>query len=396
MKYALILPDGAADEPLDELDGRTPLEAADTPGMDEIATSGRQGTLVTVPEGFPAGSDVCTLSVLGYHPRDCYTGRAPIEAAARGIELRDDQICFRCNFVTIVDEVMEDFTAGHISDREAAALVESLNAELGGSGVRFHAGVSYRNLMVIDDPATADVTATPPHDIIGQPIAKYLPTGKGSAMVRDLMQRSREVLAGHDVNQVRCDLGESPATSIWLWGQGRRPSLRSFESVYGVRGAAVGAVDLFRGLARLVGWEVIAVEGATGYIDTNFAGKGAAAVEALGRFDLAVVHVEAADEAGHNGDARQKIEAIEAIDRHVVMPVLRELQGFEEGWRILVAPDHPTPVARRTHTRVPPPFCMAGGNVHAVMKRPFTEANAAASDLHVDPGSDLMAHFLRR
>ncbi len=395
MKYALILPDGAADDPVEELDGRTPLEAARTPAMDWIATNGRQGTMRTIPEGMPADSGVATLSVLGYDPAQWYPGRAPIEAAAQKIRLGMKDLVFRCNLVSIIDGRMEDFTAGHIRQEEAGRLIDELNDRLGSDEVTFFPGISYRHLMVLKNAGRSKVRCTPPHDIPGERVSKYMPRGRGSKVVSQLIRRSQEILANHEVNQVRHDLGENPANSIWLWGQGGSPRIRRFSEVYGVQASAVGHVDIFRGLAILMGWRFIGVEGATGYVDTNYAGKGAAAMGALDEHDMVVVHVEAPDEAGHSGDAAAKVEAIEQIDRHVVLPLLDKLRGGSDDWRIWVAPDHPTPVATGIHTAEPPPFCMAGQKIVSVLQRPFSEANAADSDFHAPRGHQLMEFFLK-
>jgi 2,3-bisphosphoglycerate-independent phosphoglycerate mutase len=394
MKYAIVLPDGAADEPVASLDGRTPLEAAHTPHIDWISANGRQGLVYTVPPGFSPGSDVATLSLLGYDPKADYSGRAPLEAAARDIPVASDQLVFRCNFVTIVEDVLEDFTAGHVSQREADLLIASLNEKLGGRSLRFHTGVSYRNLMVAHDATDGKLRCTPPHDIPGRHVGEYGPVGTGADWVIGVMRQARGILARHDVNLVRRDLGENPATDIWLWGQGRARPLVSFESRYRVRAAAIAAVDLIRGLAKTIGMTVLDVNGATGFLDTNYAGKGAAAAAALDRFDLVLVHIEAPDEAGHLGDARAKVEALEKIDGLIVGPLLEKLRTFAE-WRILISPDHPTPVGKRVHTDAPPPFCMAGHRVHAVLKRPFSERNASESDLTIDLGHELMEYFLR-
>ncbi len=396
MKYAIILPDGAADEPLAQLGGKTPLEAARLPNIDAVAEQGRIGTVRTVPEGFAPGSDVATMSLLGYNPREYYTGRAPIEAVARKIPLGPDDIVFRCNLVNITNGEMSDFTAGHIRSAEAARIIDALNAAFDGDGMVFHPGVSYRNLMVIRDFAAQSAVCMPPHDIPNEPVADYLPKGKGGKQVRDIMERAKSVVAGCDVNKVRADLGEITATDIWLWGQGCVPILPRFRHKYAVRGAVIAAVDLVRGLGKLIGWPIIDVPGATGYLDTDYASKGRHAVDALDDYDLVAVHIEAPDEAGHMGDVAAKIEALERIDEHVVGPILDKLQTYDR-WRILIAPDHPTPVAHRTHTSAPPPFCMAGADVPAgILQRPFGERAAADSDFHVEQGHELMDHFLRR
>ena len=395
MKYALILPDGAADEPVDELDGQTPLAVAKTPNMDWVAVHGRQGTVQTVPKGFEPGSDVATLSVIGYSPAKLYTGRAPIEAASRDLPVGDRDIVFRCNLVTIIDGKMVDYSAGKISTEEAVRLFVDLNKAIGGDGLEFVPGVSYRNLMIWRDAGDLSVTCTPPHQIPGQAISGHWPSGRAGKKVRELIERSWEVLADHEVNQVRSDLGENPATSIWLWGQGHMPTLPSFRDRFGCQGAVIAAVDLVRGMGRLIGWDLIDVSGATGYLDTNYVGKGQATVDALDRYDFVVVHVEAADEAGHDGNVEEKIKALERIDEHVVGPVLEKLRSFGDDWRVLIAPDHPTPVRSQIHTIEPPPFAMAGKNVNNVLRKPFAEINAMESDLHIERGHELMEFFLK-
>jgi len=392
-KYAIIIPDGAADEPLDELDGRTPLEAAKTACMDRISSQGRQGLVRTVPAGMEPGSDVAQMSVLGYDPRQYYSGRAPIEAVARNIKLALDDWVFRCNLVTIVDGKMQDHSAGHISTQEAGELIQQLNEQLGSERLRFHKGVSYRHLAVFKGTEFA-VETYPPHDHIGKPVEKLLPRGRGSQVLIDLMARSQQLFAGHDINKVRRDLGENQVSSIWLWGQGKRAQMERFEKRFGLSGAVITAVDLVRGLAKLIGFELIHVPGATGYIDTDYAGKGAAAVEALEEYDLVFVHVEAPDEAGHNGNAAQKKAAIERIDEHVVAPVLEALEKYQS-WRILVMPDHPTPVRTGAHSAEPVPFAMAGSGVEGILNMSFSEANAAKSGFHIENGFELMEYFLK-
>jgi 2,3-bisphosphoglycerate-independent phosphoglycerate mutase len=394
MKYALILPDGAADEPLAELGDKTPLGAARLPNMDWVASNGRSGTVRTVPDGFTPGSDVATLSVVGYDPREYYTGRAPLEAVAQRIPIGSDDLVFRCNLVTIADGKMEDFSAGHISQPEAVQLIADLQAALGSDEIQFHKGVSYRHLMVVKGGAWIKAECTPPHDIPGEAISGYLPSGKGADMLRSLMERSQAVLEGHEVNNVRRDLGESPATAIWLWGQGPAVRLPGFKDRFGVRGAAITAVDLIRGIAISVGWRLIEVPGATGYFDTDYKAKGEHAIAALDDVDLIAVHIEAPDEAGHNGDARAKIRALEEIDMHIVGPVLEKLRTFP-AWRMMVMPDHPTPCAKKTHSSVPPPFCMVGTGVVPDHSTCFTEAEALEKGQPVDPGYELMEYFLK-
>ncbi|MFQ5429177.1 MAG: cofactor-independent phosphoglycerate mutase [Phycisphaerae bacterium] len=395
-KYAIILPDGAADEPCDRLGGKTPLEAADIPHIDWIVETGRLGTVRTVPEGLAPGSDVATMSLLGYDAQSHYTGRAPIEAVARNIFLKPDDVVFRCNLINVTDGDMTDFTAGHIRTEESERIIASLNEAFADEEIRFHTGVSYRNLMVIRDPSALEAVCMPPHDIPGEAVAEYLPQGRGGRRIREIMSKASRIVAGHDVNAERAERGETPATDAWLWGQGVVPIMRRFRSRYGVRGAVIAAVDLIRGLGKLLGWPVIDVPGATGYLDTDYAAKGRYAVEALAEYDLVAVHIEAPDEAGHMGDAAAKVGAIEQIDACVVGPVLECLRSYDR-WRILVAPDHPTPVGLRTHTETPPPVCMAGSDVPRGLTRSvFSERMAAKSDFHIEAGHELMDHFLRR
>jgi 2,3-bisphosphoglycerate-independent phosphoglycerate mutase len=393
MKYAIILPDGAADEPLAELNNRTVLEAARTPHMDEVARTGRIGSLVTVPQGFLPGSDVATLSVLGCDPQVYYAGRAPLEAVARDIPVGPRDIVFRCNLVTVRDGLMHDFTAGHIDQSDAAAIIAALNAHFAADPVDFFEGVQYRHLMVLRDAGELDCTCTPPHDIPDQPVAKYQPVGTAADAVVALMDRARALLANHPINTARLAANKQPATDIWLWGQGRVKPLETWQERFGLRGASIAAVDLIRGITKLLGCAQIDVPGATGFLDTNYAGKGAAAVQALDDYDVVCVHIEAPDEAGHLGDMSAKIEAIEQVDRHVVGPVLTKLRTFDK-WRILIAPDHPTPVSTRTHTSTPPPFCAAGTGINASNASGFSEKVAEADGQPVHPGHELITKFV--
>lgn len=392
MKYAILVPDGAADEPLDELGGKTPLQAAATPNMDWIAANGRLGTVRNVPDGMAAGSDVAILSVLGYDPTEVYTGRAPLEAAALDIRVAPEEWIFRCNLVTIIDGVMEDYSAGHISTEEATAVIQAVQAALGSTERKFYRGVSYRHIMTI--AADLEVETIPPHDILGQAVESHRPRGRGSEAICQTMDAARDVLADLEVNTVRRELGENLATDIWLWGEGKMPTLASFASRFGLQGATITAVDLIRGISKLIGWDILPVEGATGYLDTNFAGKGQRAVEAIDEYDLVFVHVEASDECGHNADASGKVEALEKFDAHIAGPVLERMRNEGDDWRLLVLPDHPTPCRVRTHTRQPVPFAIAGRDMEQVVARAFTEADAEAADLHIDRGCNLMEFFL--
>ncbi len=392
-KYAIIIPDGAADEPIEQFGGKTALEAAEKPNMDKISSTGRLGIVRTVPEGMEPGSDVAQMSLLGYDPRRYYTGRAPIEAVARNIHLGPDDWVFRCNLVTIADGKMADHSAGHISSEEGAKLIKDLNDQFGSDKIRFYPGISYRHLLVFKG-MDFNVQTSPPHDHIGKPIEKILPRGRGSNVLTDLMARSQQLFANHDINKVRKDLSENPVSSIWLWGQGKRAQLDSFQKRFGIRGAAITAVDLLRGLAKLIGFDLIEVPGATGFVDTNYRGKGEAAIKALDKYDMVLVHIEAPDEAGHNGKAEMKKKAIEQIDKEIVGPVYDALRKYES-WRILVMPDHPTPVRTGAHSPQPVPFAMAGTNIEGVMQATFSEANAAKSGLRIEDGCGLMEYFLK-
>ncbi|HIJ71293.1 MAG TPA: cofactor-independent phosphoglycerate mutase [Planctomycetes bacterium] len=392
-KYAIIIPDGAADYPLDCYDGRTILQVADIPNTDKISIEGKQGIVQTVPPDMPPGSDVAQMSLLGYDPVQYYPGRAPIEAVAKGIKLAPGEWIFRCNLVTIADGKMADHSAGHISTEEAEKLIRELQDALGDAKIRFHPGVSYRNLCVIAD-LDFDVETQPPHDIIGQRVSKYLPHGKNADFLNDIMARSQQLFENHEINRVRRDLGENPVSSVWLWGQGQAAHLESFHKRFGLKGAAITAVDLVRGLARLIGFDVIDVPGATGYFDTNYAGKAQAAIKALRDHDLVFVHIEAPDEAGHSGNAELKKKAVEMIDKQIVGPLYEALQKYQS-WRILVIPDHPTPVETQAHTDDPVPFAMSGTGVKGILHKPFSEENAYQSGFRVDNGFEMMEYFLK-
>jgi 2,3-bisphosphoglycerate-independent phosphoglycerate mutase len=405
MKYAIVIPDGCADEPQESLGGKTPLQAARTPHMDRIARQGVVGRSNNVPPTLTPASDVATLSLFGYDPLEVYTGRAPLEAAAMGLGLGPDDWAIRCNLVTVEDGAMRDFTAGHITSADGRVLVRAVQEALGGAvhepglsgGLEFHAGVSYRNLLVYRGsggaPFSGATRTQPPHDIPDRPVAGHLPEGPGAELLRGLMERSRAVLAGHPVNQARRARGERPATQIWLWGQGRAPRLRPFAEVYGKRGAIVSAVDLVRGVGVLLGWTRIDVPGATGYLDTDYAAKGRSGARALQGYDLVCVHVEAPDEASHEGRADAKVAALEEIDRHIVGPLLEALPSFG-GWRILVSPDHRTPLRTRAHAHGAVPFCIAGSGIAPTGQPAYDEAVAAASALAFERGHELMRRFL--
>ncbi len=392
-KYAIIVPDGAADNPIEELGNKTILEAAQTPNIDKISTSGRQGIVRTVPEDMEPGSDVAQMSLLGYDPRRYYTGRAPIEAVALDIKLSPDDWVFRCNLVTISDGQMADHSAGHISTEESGKLIKELNEQLSNDQLRFYPGVSYRHLLVFKG-LDFDVKTYPPHDYIGTATEKILPRGKGSKILIDLMARSQQLFINHDINKVRKDLGENHVSSIWLWGQGKKAQMERFQKKYGLKGVTIAAVDLVKGLSKLIGFDRINVPGATGFVDTNYQGKASAAIKALEKYDLVFVHIEAPDEAGHRGSIEMKKKAVEHIDKCIVGPVYEALQKYEN-WRILVAPDHPTPVKGGAHSSDPVPFAMAGTDITGILHTTFSEANAAKSGFRIDNGFELMEYFLK-
>jgi 2,3-bisphosphoglycerate-independent phosphoglycerate mutase len=395
MKYAIVLPDGASDEPLEQLGGKTPLQAARIPNMDAVAQQGRLGTVVTIPAGYTAGTDVGTLTLMGYDAQRSYSGRAPIEAAARRLTASDDQLIFRCNFVTIADGRMKDFTAGHIAQADADALIASLNElDYGAERCAFHPGVSYRNLLLLSNATDMALKCVGPHDIADQPVEAWWPKGKGQERVAGIMQRAAAMLAEHPVNVRRREAGESWATNIWLWGQGRPVQLQSLQERFGLRGAVITAVDIIRGIAVGMGMDLIEVPGATGYIDTNYEGKGQAAVEALRDYDVVVVHVEAPDEAAHQGLAHEKVRALERIDEAVLGPLLQALRGYGD-YRVLIAPDHATPVSTKAHSPVPPPYAMMGTGIAERSGRCFTEQDAAAQGPALEPGHQLIAQFFR-
>jgi 2,3-bisphosphoglycerate-independent phosphoglycerate mutase len=395
MKYVIILPDGASDEPLPQLGGKSPLEAARIPHMDSIAQQGRLGRVVTIPEGFGAGTDVGTLTLMGYDPRRYHTGRAPMEALAQQLTAAPDQLIFRCNFVNITAGKMKDFTAGHISQPDANELIAALNqVTFPGETCAFHTGVSYRNLLLVSNAAGMKLQSQPPHDITDQSVDAYWAKGEGQERVRAIMERARPMLAEHPVNRRRRERGEDWATDIWLWGQGTPMRLETLESKFGLKGAVITAVDIIRGFALGMGMDLIEVAGATGYIDTDYEAKGRAAIEALDRYDVVVVHVEAADEAAHQGLAEEKTKALERIDEAIVGPLLAKLRTMGD-FRILIAPDHATLVRTKGHHAEPPPFCYAGSGVEPASGRTFNEREAAASGLLLDPGHTLLERFLK-
>jgi len=404
MKYAIIIPDGAADEPQESLGGKTPLEAARTPHMDRVATMGVVARACHTPSALPAGSEIGNLSLLGYNPFEYFTGRAPMEAAAQRIQLGPADWAIRCNLVMIEDQVMRDFTADHISTEEAVQLLAAAQEQLASDpkylgALQFTPGVSYRNLLIwrgdkLSAPFSMKDTRTrPPHDITDQSVLEEYPRGPGSDVLTELMTASEEVFRDHPVNAARRRAGKRPATNVWLWGIGQAPRLRPFTEQYGPRGAMITAVDLLRGIAALVGWDRIEVPGATGYLDTDYAAKGRAAVDALAKYDIVCVHVEASDEASHEGRADEKVKAIEEIDRHIVGPVLAGLERYGD-WRIMISPDHPTFLRTKVHTHGNVPVAMAGAGIAADEFTSYGDTNAGRSMLAFDEGWQTMGWFI--
>ncbi|WP_292348899.1 MULTISPECIES: cofactor-independent phosphoglycerate mutase [unclassified Methanoregula] len=378
MKYIVILGDGMADEPLAELGGKTPLEYADTPNLDRMASEGACGMLRTIPDGFEAGSDIANMAVLGYAPEKYYTGRGPLEALSMGIDLAPDDIAYRCNLVTIEENTMADFSAGHITSGEGAGLFASLQEAV--PGVMFRAGVSYRNLLVVHGGKGA--VTIPPHDIVGQSVSQYLPTGEDSGILLRCMEAGRQVFSRHPVNAARIKEGKRPATGIWPWSGGRKPAFPRFAEKYGKTGGIISAVDLLNGIARCAGMDVITVPGATGYLDTDYDAKARYALEAIKRLDFVYVHIEAPDEAGHLGSIEEKVKAIEHVDG-VVGTIRDTFDGV-----LAVLPDHPTPIRVRTHTRDPVPFVVTGKGSDG--SAAFSEAAGRSGGLGIRNGTEFL------
>lgn len=406
MKYVVVLADGMADYPLAQLGGQTPLQVAKTPHMDLIAQNGVLGQVKTTIESLPPGSDVANLSVLGYDPQIYYSGRAPLEAASLGVKLQKSDVAYRCNLVTIEGDTLKDYSAGHIPSAEAKELIEAISAQLETEfpELEFYPGVSYRHLMVhkggeeiisLNDPMNRELKlkCTPPHDIQGKPYADYLPVGKGADFIRDLIRISMEILGDHPINRLRVKSGKEPANSIWLWGCGQAPQLPTYQQKYKLKGAVISAVDLIKGLGLYAGLEIINVPGATGYLDTNYLGKGEHGLKALEKFDFVFIHVEAADEAGHEGNLEAKISAIEAIDEKVLGTILDGLEAFE-AYRIMILPDHPTPISVRTHVYGEVPFAACGSGLSHNGFESYSEPMASITDFRFEIGHKLMDWFL--
>ncbi len=393
-KYVIVVPDGAADQPIKMFGGKTIFEAAEKPNIDFIAMNGRQGLCQTVPPTLQPGSDVAMMAVLGYDPAKYYTGRAPIEAVAQGIDVIESDWIFRCNLVTTAGGKMVDHSSGNISSEEGKIFIEELNKTLGSEHIRFYPGVGYRHLMVVKGYDFPDLQLQPPHDNIGIETEKLMPRGKNANVLIDLIKKSETLLKDHSINLARRNLKKNEATSIWLWGHGKKARMELFKKKYGLNGAAITAVDLVKGLANLIGFDFIKVEGATGYFDTDYRAKGLAAIEAIKKYDIVLVHVEATDEAGHAGKADIKKKALEEIDKHIVGPILADLKKYKN-WRMLVMPDHPTPVSTQGHTGEAVPFAMMGDGISGEVHLPLGEKNAVKTGIKIDNGYELMISFLK-
>lgn len=399
MKYIVMLGDGMADYPMEALGGKTPLEVAKKPNIDRLARGGRLGMVKTVPDGLKPGSDVANLSAMGYDPLKCYTGRSPLEAVSIGIQMDDTDVAFRCNLVTLSDDAeyaektMVDYSSGEITTAEAAELIRAVDEAFRTDEILFYPGISYRHCMIWHQ-GPVGLNLTPPHDISDRKITEYLPQ---NPVILDLMKRSYEILKDHPINQDRMARGLNPANSIWLWGEGTRPGVTGFEAAYGVKASVISAVDLIKGIGLCAGMKVIEVEGATGNIDTNFKGKGEAALKTLldGQ-DLVYIHVEAPDECGHHGDLEGKIQAIERIDQDIVGPLLKGLEEAGEDYSILVMPDHPTPISIKTHISDPIPYLLyCSTDVTDSGIDTYTEKTGKSTGVYVEPGYLLMQQLLK-
>ena len=399
MKYIILVGDGMADYPLAELGGKTPLEAAATPNIDHLSCHGQLHTLKTVPDGLPPGSDVANLSLLGYRPEGYYTGRAPLEAASMHVALGKDDIAYRCNLVTLAftgadRATMVDYSAGHISTPEAAALIDSLAKDLNREGLAFYPGVSYRHLLVVGQ-VVGDLATAPPHDHTGTDVTGFWGAYLANPVFGPLVKRATEILAKHPINQARITAGKSPANAIWLWGEGRAPSLPTLQDRFGISGALISAVDLLKGMGVYAGMEVINVPGATGYLDTNYQGKAEAALRALQDHDLVFVHVEAPDEAGHQGLIEEKIRAIEDFDARIVKPIVEGLAGAD--FRIAITCDHFTPIALKTHAAHPVPIILFDSTSKvAGCGLTYSEQNANSTGSGLNSGEEFFSALLSR
>lgn len=402
MKYIVFLCDGMADYPLESLGGKTPLDVANNPYMNELSRRGELGLVKTVAEHLSPGSDVANLSVLGYDPDVYYTGRSPLEALSIGVNLKDDDVTFRANVVTLSDEenyedkTMLDYSSGEITTHEAHELINYLKENMSFDAISLHGGTSYRHLVVWNGGST-NVTLTPPHDISDKKVTEYLPKGDGADTLLAMMKKSHELLKNHPINKDRIARGLNPANSLWIWGEGTKPMLSAFSEKFGLSGTMISAVDLLKGIGAGAKMEVIEVPGATGNIDTNFDGKAIAAIEAFENgTDFVYIHMEAPDECGHHGDTDDKIRSIELIDEKVVKPVVDYLKSTTDDFRALITPDHPTPIALKTHVRDAIPFVLYDSRKDTGLNLDYTEENAKNTGLYIEPGHKLIEKLLEK
>jgi 2,3-bisphosphoglycerate-independent phosphoglycerate mutase len=396
MKYVVVIGDGMADIPLKELNGETPLQRAEIPNMDIIASKGVSGMLKTVPNQMLPGSDVANLSIMGYNPSKYYTGRGPLEAASVGAQMDKGDVAFRCNFITEDSGILTDFNAGHISTIEASELIETLNQKFYLHG-KFYLGTSYRHVFLLKDKQSALLESTPPHDVVGELFEENLlkpSLDKNAVLLNKIMIESRKILKNHPINERRIAEGKKPANMIWLWGQGVKPTIPTFKDKYGLKGATITGVDLVKGLGIYMGLTNVHVPGATGYYDTDYCGKAKNALEALETHDLIFIHVEAPDEAGHAGDVKEKILAIERIDYRILGKLLDELPGFDD-YSVSILPDHPTPITLKTHTSDPVPYsmCSTADSSDDILK--YDEYSASKGSLGIQPGHKFIKNFIK-
>lgn len=401
MKYVVVLYDGMADYPVPALGGKTPMMVAKKPNLDYLAQRAEVGLVRTVAEGLKPGSDVANMSVMGFDPMKYYTGRSPLEAASIGIDMKPTDVSLRCNLVTLSqddkpyeEKTIEDYCADDISTEEAAALIKTIEEKLGTDEFKFYSGVSYRHCLIWKNGTTELGNMTPPHDITGKVITDYLSTAENAKPLIEMMKKSYDILKDHPVNLARIARGKRPANSIWLWGEGTRPSISTFEEIYHIKGGVVSAVDLIKGIGRCAEMEVAEVEGATGYIDTNFEGKANAALDLLERNDLVYIHFEATDECGHRNEPENKVRAIELIDERV-LPILFEGLKKYDDYKIMILPDHPTPIVTRTHASDPVPYLIYHKNNEVEGVNTINEETAKATGNFIDFGPSIMPHFLK-
>ncbi len=402
MKYVVVLYDGMADYPVDALNGQTPMEVAQKPNLDTLSRFGKIGMVKTVADGLKPGSDIANMSVLGYNPKDCYTGRSPLEAVSIGVNMQDSDIIYRCNLVTLSDEAnyedktMIDYSAGDISTNEAREIIKDVEKHFGNDIFKFYGGVAYRHCLVQHNGTLDLGTLTPPHDISGKVIKEHLSNSENAKPLITMMKESYDFLMEHPINKKRIANGERPANSIWLWGEGTKPSLPDFTAKYGIKGSVISAVDLLKGIAKCANMSAPDVEGATGYIDTNFVGKAKCALEELESHDFVYIHLEAPDECGHRNEPYNKVKAIEMIDELVLGTILPELDKLDD-FKIMALPDHPTPIKTMTHASDPVPFMIYQKSKHIDSNiQTFTEENAASTDIFVKEGHTLMDLFINQ